>query len=116
SGSAAELLARIVQLERRGKVLGDQTPGHVMRAIFCPLQVGIDTVSLFGLSVTDADLVMSDGRSLEKVGVTPDEIILPAAADLAAKRDAVLARAAELVGVKLEPEKAGSFFPIEWLK
>jgi C-terminal processing protease CtpA/Prc len=116
SGSAAELLARIIQLEKRGQVLGDQTPGHVMRAVYFPLQVGVQTVALFGLSVTDADLIMSDGRSLEKVGITPDKVMLPTAADLAAKRDPVLTRAAELLGVKLEPEKAGSFFPIEWLK
>jgi len=116
SGSAAELLARIIQLEKRGQVLGDQTPGYVMRARYYPLQVGVTTVTLFGLSVTDADLIMSDGKSLEKIGVTPDEVSLPTAADLAAKRDSVLTRAAALLGVKLEPEKAGSFFPLEWLK
>jgi len=48
--------------------------------------------------------------------VTPDELLLPTAADLAAKRDPVLARAAALVGVKLDPERAGSMFPIEWRK
>ena len=59
---------------------------------------------------------MADGKSLEHVGVTPDEIKLPAAADLAAHRDPVLAYAASLLGVTMTAEKAGSFFPIEWRK
>ncbi|MFY9607231.1 MAG: hypothetical protein WAU45_01290, partial [Blastocatellia bacterium] len=64
----------------------------------------------------DADLIMSDGRSLERIGVTPDETLLPTAADIAAKRDPVLARAADVVGFQLSPEKAGGLFPIEWRK
>jgi hypothetical protein len=43
--------------------------------------------------------------------VTPDEIRLPAGADLAAKRDPVLAYAASLAGVKLDAEKAAALFP-----
>jgi hypothetical protein len=59
---------------------------------------------------------MTDGLSLEHVGVTPDEIRLPTAADLAAKRDPVLAYAASLVGVTISPEKAGELFPVAWFK
>jgi len=44
------------------------------------------------------------------------ELILFQGADLAAKRDPVLAHAAALVSVKLDPEKAGSLFPKEWRK
>ena len=41
---------------------------------------------------------------------------LPTAADLAAKRDPVLARAAAMVGFELPPDKAGAMFPVEWRK
>jgi C-terminal processing protease CtpA/Prc len=70
----------------------------------------------YGISITGADIIMTDGKSLEHFGVTPDEIRLPTAADLAAKRDPVLVYAASLLGVKLSSEKAGELFPIEWGK
>ena len=59
---------------------------------------------------------MPDGNSLERVGVTPEELLLPTGEDIAAKHDVVLARAFELVGVKMSPEKAGALFPIIWEK
>jgi C-terminal processing protease CtpA/Prc len=116
SASAAELYARVIQLEHRGKVLGDRSSGSVMEARDYDFQAGMTDIAVFyGASVTDADLVMIDGKSLEKTGVTPDEVVLPTAEDLAAGRDPVLARAGELVGLKLDPAQAGKMFPFEWL-
>jgi C-terminal processing protease CtpA/Prc len=115
SASAAELFTRVIQLEHRGTVLGDRSSGLVMEAKFYLLQEGMEKVVLFGATVTDADLIMTDGRSLEHLGVTPDEIMLPTAADLAGGRDSVLSRAAELAGVKLDPLEGGKMFPVEWL-
>ena len=114
SSSASEVFARVIQLEKRGTVIGDRSAGMVMQSRFYPLQVGIDKVIYFGIDITDADLIMTDGQSLEHVGVTPDELLLPTPEDMAANRDPVLAHAASLVGIKLDPEKAGALFPIEW--
>ena len=116
SASAAELFARVVQLEKRGTVIGDRSSGAVMRSIFRPGALGdmsSGNMVFYGASITDADLIMTDGKSLEHNGVTPDELILPTASDLADKRDPVLARAAAIVGVELAPEKAGTLFPLE---
>jgi C-terminal processing protease CtpA/Prc len=116
SGSAAELFARVVQLEKRGTVLGDRSAGAVMRSIFRPGLLGdmsSGNMIPYGASVTDSEITLSDGKSLEHVGVIPDESVLPTAADLAAKRDPVLARAAVLAGVELSAEKAGTLFPLE---
>jgi C-terminal processing protease CtpA/Prc len=116
SGSAAELLARIVQLEKRGIVIGDRSAGAVMRSKAHWYELGVDTVIPYGVSITDADIIMSDGKSLERVGVAPDQIMLATALDMAAKRDLVLSQASQLAGVTLSPEKAGALFPIEWRK
>jgi carboxyl-terminal processing protease len=116
SASAAEVFARLVQLEKRGVVIGDRTAGAVMQSQKFSHSVGADTVRFYGVSVTNADVIMADGKSLEHVGVTPDELLLPTAADLAAKRDPVLARAAALAGFELPPDKAGAMFPVEWRK
>lgn len=116
SGSASELLARVVQLEKRGKVIGDRSAGAVMRSRFHDHEQGADIVVYYGASITEADIIMTDGKSLEHIGVTPDELRLPTAGDLASQKDPVLAYAASLLGVTLAPEKAGSLFPIEWRK
>src|SRR5579863_1477422 len=116
SASAAELLARVVQLEHRGTVLGDHSSGSVMEARYYPWQQGTDTQFFYGASITDADLIMGDGKSLEHTGVVPDESILPSPEDLAKGRDPVLSRAAQIVGLYLDPAKAGTLFPVEWRK
>ena len=114
SASASELFARTIQLENRGKVMGDRSQGAVMASRHYDHETGVGQVLYFANSVTVADLIMSDGKSLEKGGVVPDETLLPTAEDLAAQRDPVLARAAELMNVKIDPAKAGSLFPKEW--
>lgn len=114
SASAAELFARVVQIEKRGVVIGDRTAGSVMEAKLYMHETGISPVYRYVNSISEADLIMSDGKSIERTGITPDEIVLPSATDLAAHRDPVLARAAEIVGVALSADDAGTFFPYEW--
>ncbi len=116
SGSASEVLARVLQMEKRATVIGDHSMGAVMVSKGYPHQLGADTVVFYSASVTDADLIMTDGKSLEHIGVEPDEVLRPTAPDLAAKLNPVLSRAAAIVGIKIEPKEAGTMFPIEWRK
>jgi C-terminal processing protease CtpA/Prc len=85
-----------------------------MEARHYDYKIGADTVVFYGASITDADLIMTDGKSLEHNGVLPDEFILPTAADIANDRDPVLAHAADTLGAKLSQEAAGKLFPYEW--
>jgi C-terminal processing protease CtpA/Prc len=114
SFSASEVLARVVQLEKRGTVVGDRTHGKVMRSRLYPHQIGLDTIIFYGVSVTDADIIMGDGKSLEGTGVSPDEILLPTAEDLRSQKDPVLSRAVAIAGGTLDPQEAGKFFPFKW--
>jgi len=68
-------------------------------------------MTYYTVFVTEADLVMSDGKSLEHVGVEPDVVVLPTPQDLTDRRDPALAKAAGLVGVRISPEDAGAAFP-----
>jgi len=114
SASAAEILSRVVQLEKRGMVIGDRSAGAVMRSRGYQFGLGESSTVFYGISVTDADVVMTDGASLEHTGVTPDKMMLPTGADLREQTDPVLSYAASLAGVKLNPKEAGALFPIRW--
>lgn len=116
SASAAELFARVVQLEKRGTVIGDQTAGAVMEARGFHFSQGVMLGSdlPYGVEVTVADLKMTDGKSLEHRGVTPDEILLPVPEEMAAGADPQLARALQLAGVPVSSSAAGMLFPVLW--
>lgn len=114
SASSSEIFARVMQQEKRGVVIGDRSAGLVMIGRPYTHQFGQDLLFTYRMMVTDADLIHPDGKSLEHVGVSPDEVILPTGDDLATGRDPVLAHAAKLAGLALTPEKAGELFPIEW--
>lgn len=114
SGSASEIFARVVQLEKRGTVVGDLSSGRVMESLLHPHQIGTMVMTFYAASVTEADVIMSDGKSVEHVGVAPDLRVIPTPADLGSGRDPALAAAADLVGLNLSPEEAGKLFPVEW--
>ena len=114
SASASEVLTRTIQLEKRGRIIGDKTAGKVMtsRSYGDEVSLGLK-VAPYGFSITISDLIMSDGMSLEHRGVTPDEVRLPSPDDLAANRDVVLSYAASLFGVTLDPVEAANLFRVE---
>lgn len=112
SASASEIFARLVQIENRGVVIGDHTLGRVMQSRMYDLAATGEPqgAPFYALSITTADLFMSDGQRLEGRGVIPDELLLPTVDDIRLGRDPVLARAAALADVQLTPEKAGELF------
>lgn len=110
SASSSEVLARVVQLEGRGIVIGDVSAGAVRLAQTMPFVYGFDSQTPYAVSVTVADVLMKDGSSLEHRGVTPDEIRRPTAADLAAGLDPVLAYAVTRAGGVLDAAAAGKLF------
>ena len=117
TSGAAELFARIIQLEKRGKVIGDRSQGatRLNTGSLEFTESGVNSGVVYGISISDRELILSDGQSLDGVGVTPDKVILPTAADLASKRDPVLSDAAGLLDVRLSPGRAGSLLkPISY--
>jgi carboxyl-terminal processing protease len=119
SASASEIVARVIQLEKRGVIIGDRSAGAVMEAeLYFHTTTGTtgDSYLAYGSEITSADMVMTDGQSLEHRGVVPDGVVLPTAADLASGRDPALAKAAELLNIQVSPEEAGKLFPYEWPK
>jgi C-terminal processing protease CtpA/Prc len=113
SMSAAEIFARVIQLEKRGIVVGDQTAGavtgarHFYHAYARRKGFLVSGLAVtYAVSVTVSDLLMTDGKSLERRGVTPDELVLPSPGDLAMEKDPALMRAGLLLGVTLDPRKA----------
>jgi carboxyl-terminal processing protease len=111
SASSSELFARLVQLEGRGVVLGDRSAGAVMRSRAFDLVTGTSALTVYGMSITDADIIMRDGMRLEGRGVQPDSLLLPTAADLAAGRDPVLAKALTMAGYPTDAAQAGTLLP-----
>ena len=114
SASASEMFARVIQLEKRGKVVGDVSAGAVMTSYNLTMANsrgpdGYETVSLYGMNVTIADVIMSDGNRIEHLGVMPDHPVGPTSQALLQRNDPVLAFAAELLGARITPEIAGKF-------
>lgn len=113
SASASELLAYLLQMRKRGVVVGDRTAGAVMESRGRQHRVGVDVVVVYYTAITQADLLFADGTRLEGRGVIPDEVVLPTGSDLARHRDRALARAITLAGHPVTPEGVGDLFPIE---
>ncbi len=105
SASASEIFARVVQLEKRGKVVGDVTSGFVMLSVQIAL---LRVKQRFGytskafplfMNLSVGDVVMSDGARLEKKGVIPDIGIIPTGSALKNGLDPVMVVAANIFGL-----------------
>jgi C-terminal processing protease CtpA/Prc len=115
SASASEMAARVVQLEKRGKIVGDVSRGALMTSVSFGLFGHLSARTIYAethyaMSVTVGDIIMSDGNRVEGVGVIPDVAIGPTSWALQHRTDPVLARAAEMMGAKITPEEAGKFY------
>jgi len=103
----AEVLARILQLRQRGVVIGDRTMGRAFEEMRVYHARGATfAFASAGVVVPAGEIVLADHSSVDGTGVIPDLLLLPQAADLAARRDVVLARAFALLKQKVAPEDA----------
>ena len=111
SASASEIFARVIQIEKRGKIIGDVSDGAVMESYQIPLSPDFydywTRFTVAEMSVTIADLIMSDGGRLEGKGVIPDVPVFPNRVALSKRLDPVLAYAAQLMGSPISAQKAG---------
>ena len=108
TASVSEIFARVIQLQKRGTVVGDRSSGRVMETRRYMHQ---DSKNVYSVIVSEADIAMSDGKKLEDAGVEPDVMVLPTTSDLTHGRDPAMAKAAALLGVQLSPEEAAALFP-----
>ena len=110
SASASEVTARTLQLQGRGIIVGDRSMGAVVTSQTHWHELGFGRKVTYGVQVSVMDLIMPDGQRLEKVGVTPDVPVLPSGADMAARRDPVMAKALSMVGMTMDPVEAATVY------
>lgn len=111
SASSSEIVARTLQIEKRGKIIGDRSSGAVMAAVVIPLEPRTWPYNfpfpISFMNVTVSDFVMSDGARLESIGLMPDLPAIPRPQAYPAGHDPVLAYAAAQMGVTILAAKAG---------
>jgi len=109
TSSIAEIFTRVIQLEKRGLIVGDKSQGAARLSSWWTHVIGAEEFAIpYAVKVTDREVILSDGRSVDGIGVTPDVMVVPTAADIAGKNDPVLSRAANLLGVEMSPAEAGT--------
>ena len=104
TASAAEVFARILQLQGKATVIGDRSAGSVMTSRYFPVDEDM------GSSITVADFVLFNGERLEGVGVTPDIRAVETPRHVAEGGDPVLTLALLRAGVQLSPMNARHLF------
>jgi C-terminal processing protease CtpA/Prc len=111
TGSTAEMLASVVQLRGRGRVIGDRTSGAGMvSTIRWHRMTERNRHWEFGVSVSVAEYRTSDGERLEGIGIVPDEYLLITRGELRRGEDPVLARALQSLGLDVDAATAANVF------
>jgi carboxyl-terminal processing protease len=91
SASASEIVAGAIQDDGRGKLLGELTYGKGSVQQYFPLSDG-------GLArITVAKWLTPSGRTIDKKGLTPDQVVPLTQADVTAKKDPQLDAAVHLL-------------------
>jgi carboxyl-terminal processing protease len=91
TASMGEIFASAVQEHGAATVIGTSTAGSVAAAQVFGLPDGA------GLQVTVFEILSADGKPLNTVGVTPDEVVQTDGGNSGASNDPVLARAVEIL-------------------
>jgi len=91
TASMGEIFASAVQEHGAATIIGSTTAGSVAAAQVFGLPDGA------GLQVTVYEIRAPDGKPLNRVGVTPDEVVEPDAVTTAGGDDPVLSRAIEIL-------------------
>ncbi|MGQ0562106.1 MAG: S41 family peptidase [Gemmatimonadota bacterium] len=100
TASAAEIFARLMQLQGKATIIGDRTAGMVMASQYFPSD------EQMGVYVTVSDFVLYNGERLEKLGVIPDIPAIETGRHVAAGGDPVLALALLRSGVRINAAAA----------
>jgi len=116
TGGPAEVLARTIQLNQRGEIIGDRTCGCTRERQTSLLVLGgiKKPLGFLSLSIPIADFIMPDGENPEGTGLTPDQTVLPSGEDLASGRDPGLETALKLAGVQLTLKEQSKRQMIQW--
>ncbi|MEP7356597.1 MAG: S41 family peptidase [Anaerolineales bacterium] len=93
SASASEILAGAIQDNQRGVIIGETSYGKGTVQQIHPLQQDAGVIR-----VTIARWLTPTGRSIDKVGITPNTTVAMTAEDVAAKRDPQLDKALSVLG------------------
>jgi carboxyl-terminal processing protease len=91
SASASEIVSGAIQDDGRGKLVGELTYGKGSVQEYFPLADG-------GLArITVAKWLTPNGRIIDKIGLTPDQVVTLTQADITAGRDPQLDAAVQLL-------------------
>jgi carboxyl-terminal processing protease len=91
TASASEIVAGAIQDDARGKLVGELTYGKGSVQNWLPLSDGGTA------RITIAKWLTPNGRTIDKVGLTPDEVVKLTQEDVTAKRDPQLDAAVQLL-------------------